>query len=190
MRDFILPECKRNPSLNLRKASHFTAKWGLSNGGGFTNRQPFRPAPFRSCLQFLVLAGSWETREGGIEDGGGCHIPVTSKIHAQREYNGQDLSKTGNDFGEDLESRGGGKSRVGLQKVQGRMPMGQDRVGSAAPREWQRLCRGLVGSEGGDVVFQGQAHSSTERPRDKLTLHNVWLVIYAKYDLQPQATLL
>lgn len=31
---------------------------------------------------------------------GGCHIPVTGKIHPQREYNGQDLSRTGNDFGE------------------------------------------------------------------------------------------
>lgn len=38
--------------------------------------------------------------EEGIEDRGGCHIPVTGKIHARREYNGQDLSRTGNDFGE------------------------------------------------------------------------------------------
>lgn len=37
---------------------------------------------------------------GGGSKRGGCHIPVTGKIHAQREYNGQDLSRTGSDFDE------------------------------------------------------------------------------------------
>lgn len=37
---------------------------------------------------------------GGMEERGGCHIPVSGKIHPQWEYNGQDLSRTGNDFGE------------------------------------------------------------------------------------------
>lgn len=39
-------------------------------------------------------------REGGMEERGECHIPVTSKTHSQWGYNGQDLSRTGNHFGE------------------------------------------------------------------------------------------
>lgn len=66
--------------------------------------------------------------------------------------------------------------------------MGQDRVGPAAIREWQHLCGELVGRGGGEVMLQGQGSSWTERHGDKLTLHNVWLVIYAKRDLRPQTT--
>lgn len=35
-----------------------------------------------------------------MRERGECHIPVTGKIHPRREYNGQDLGGTGNDFGE------------------------------------------------------------------------------------------
>lgn len=45
-----------------------------------------------------------------------------------------------------------------------------------------------MGAGGGDGVFQGQACSLTARQRDKLTLHNVWLVICAKHDLSAQST--
>lgn len=50
-----------------------------------------------SAGRFLRNEGE---KEGGMEERGECHIPVTGKIHPQREYNGQDLSRTGNDFGE------------------------------------------------------------------------------------------
>lgn len=54
-----------------------------------------------SGLSAAFSAGRF-LRNEGARDGerGGCHIPVTDKIHPQREYNGQGLNRTGNDFGE------------------------------------------------------------------------------------------
>ena len=66
-----------------------------------------------SAGRFLRNEGG---REGGMEERGECHIPVTGKIHPQREYNGQDLSRTGNDFGEISKAEEGEFSRVGLGK--------------------------------------------------------------------------
>ncbi len=48
----------------------------------------------------------------------------------------------------------GAVSGVGLGKGQRRVPMGRDRVGPAAAREWQHLCWGLVGRGGEEVMFQ------------------------------------
>jgi len=56
-----------------------------------------------SGLSAAFSPGRFLKNEGGRDEkkrkkGGGCHIPVTSKIHPQWEYNGQDLSRTGKDF--------------------------------------------------------------------------------------------
>ena len=54
-----------------------------------------------SGLSAAFSTGRFLRNEGRRDEKrGGCHIPVTCKIHPQWEYNGQDLSRTGNYFGE------------------------------------------------------------------------------------------
>lgn len=76
-----------------------------------------------------------------MQERGECHIPVTGKTHSQWGYNRQDLSRTGNHFGEIAKVE---KRQVELSWVRGKgqqsVPMVWDRVSLEAACEWPYLC--------------------------------------------------
>lgn len=87
------------------------------------------------CLQLLVLAGSWEMREGGMKRG----EDAISLSLAKYTPSGSIMDRIS--AGQEIILVRSRKQRVEcwrvwLRRGQRRVPMGQDRVGPAALREW------------------------------------------------------
>lgn len=133
----LYPNVRETPPWTLKKASHFYCKEGGLRLGGWGWRVYTQSTLWAStsqvCLQLLVLAGSWEMREGWKRGENAIFLSLAKYTPSGSIM---DRISVGQEMILVRLRKQGAVSRVRLGKGQRRVPMGQDRVDPAAAREW------------------------------------------------------